>query len=184
MGGNRVGDPGTFRCVIFDTKVVDLDVTESQSTATDKQRPEARRAKIRGDRSSETPGALFAVAQSSWYDSPTTPLAGFTDSPSVNVWVETEASAEFARLRLRLLRFVVPATAAFLAWFIGYVALGAWAPELMGRMVVGEVTLVLILSVGQFVSTFALTAAYARYATQRLDPLADHIRQRLEGGPA
>lgn len=98
-----------------------------------------------------------------------------------NVWVAAADSPEFGELRRRLLRFLLPATAGFLLWFFFFIALNAWAPELMAYKVVGDLTLVLVLAVGQFVSTFAITVAYVRYADRRLDPLADQIRGRLEG---
>lgn len=98
-----------------------------------------------------------------------------------DVWVDAAESPDFVELRRRLLRFVLPATAGFLVWFFSFIALIAWAPELMGTKVFGDLTLVLVLAVGQFVSTFAITAAYVRYAGRRLDPLADQVRGRLEG---
>ena len=101
-----------------------------------------------------------------------------------DVWVTAADSPEFVELKARLLRFIVPATVGFLGWFLLFIALNAWAPELLGAKVVGEMTLVLVLAVGQFVSTFVLTAAYVRYANRRLDPLADQIRGRLEGARA
>ncbi|ALE74720.1 membrane protein [Pseudonocardia sp. EC080610-09] len=97
------------------------------------------------------------------------------------MWVAAAESPQFEELRGRLLRFVLPATAGFLLWFFVFIGLTAWAPGLMGTKVVGDLTLVLVLAVAQFVSTFALTAAYVRYANRRLDPLADEIRGRLEG---
>jgi uncharacterized membrane protein (DUF485 family) len=98
-----------------------------------------------------------------------------------DVWVTAAESPQFAELRVRLLRFVLPATGGFLLWFFLFIGLNAWAPGLMGTKVLGDLTLVLVLAVAQFVSTFALTAAYVRYADRRLDPLADEIRGRLEG---
>lgn len=99
-----------------------------------------------------------------------------------SVWDEAAESPQFLELRSRLLRFVVPATIGFLGWIMAFAALNAWAPELLSVKVVGDMTLVIVLAVGQFVSTFALTVAYVRYADRRLDPLADEIRDRLEGG--
>ncbi|MEU6699573.1 DUF485 domain-containing protein [Pseudonocardia sp. NPDC046786] len=99
-----------------------------------------------------------------------------------DVWTVAARSPEFAELRSRHRRFLLPATVGFLAWFFAFIGLNAWAPELLGTRVIGDMTLVLLLAVGQFVSTFAITAAYLRYAGRRLDPLADEIRDRLEGG--
>ncbi|MBW0106159.1 DUF485 domain-containing protein [Pseudonocardia sp. KRD291] len=102
--------------------------------------------------------------------------------PGRDVWVAAAQSPDFVELRRRQLRFLLPATAGFMAWFFCFIALTAWAPELLGAKVLGDLTLVLVLAVGQFVSTFAITLAYVRYAGRRLDPLADRVRERLEGG--
>lgn len=101
-----------------------------------------------------------------------------------DVWSQAAASADFRLLRTRLLWFVVPATVGFMGPFFVYVALHAWAPGALGLKVVGELTLTLVLGIGQFVNMFAITIAYARYAHRRLDPLADRIRGRLERGQA
>lgn len=98
-----------------------------------------------------------------------------------DVWTATAESPEFAELRSRQLRFLLPATVGFLGWFFLFIGLNAWAPELLGTPVLGDLTLVILLAIGQFASTFAITAAYVRYASRRLDPLADEIRERLEG---
>lgn len=98
------------------------------------------------------------------------------------MWSEAAASPEFARLRSRLLWFVIPATVGFLSWYLLYIMLSGWAPDLLGRKVAGGVTVVWMLAIGQFVSTFAITVSYSRYANRRLDPIADGIRARMEGG--
>lgn len=106
--------------------------------------------------------------------------AGVTAGP--DVWTAAEASEDFRELRARLLRFVLPATAGFLGWLFLFVGLSAWAPGLLGTRVLGDLTLALVLAIGQFVTTFAITGLYVRYAGRRLDPLADEIRERLERG--
>jgi uncharacterized membrane protein (DUF485 family) len=50
--------------------------------------------------------------------------------------------------------------------------------------VLGVINLGLLIGLAQFVTTFALTAAYVRYAERRLDPLAAHIREQVEGAVA
>ncbi|WP_424185699.1 DUF485 domain-containing protein [Actinokineospora sp. G85] len=87
------------------------------------------------------------------------------------------ASPEFTALRARFRRFTFPATALFLGWYLTYVLLAAYAPGLMSTRVSGAVTLGLLLGLGQFASTIALTAAYARWARRSLDPAAAAIRQ-------
>lgn len=89
---------------------------------------------------------------------------------------------EFTELRRRFTRFVVPVTALFLTWYFTFVLLAAFAPGLMARTVVGNVNLGVVLGLLQFVSTFAITAAYGSWARRRLDPLARRLRQHIEEG--
>ena len=45
-----------------------------------------------------------------------------------------------------------------------------------------NITVGLIFGLLQFVSTFAITIWYVRYADRRLDPLATQLREELEDG--
>jgi uncharacterized membrane protein (DUF485 family) len=74
--------------------------------------------------------------------------------------------------------------AAFLLWYLAFVLLASYARELMATPVLGVINLGLLIGLAQFVTTFALTAAYVRYAERRLDPLAAHIRGQVEGAVA
>jgi hypothetical protein len=49
--------------------------------------------------------------------------------------------------------------------------------------VLGAINFGLVIGLGQFATTFALTAGYVRYARRRLDPLAEQIRVAVEDGP-
>jgi len=91
-------------------------------------------------------------------------------------------SREFRQLRRRFRRFAVPTVIGFLTWYFLYVALAAFFPDLMGTPVLGRINLGLCLGLGQFVSTFAVTAAYLRWSRVRLDPMVDRLRDRLEQG--
>ena len=63
--------------------------------------------------------------------------------------------------------------------------LAAYAPGFMGRPVVGNINIGLILGLLQFVTTFVITALYIRYAERVLDPASSRIREHMEtGGPA
>jgi uncharacterized membrane protein (DUF485 family) len=48
--------------------------------------------------------------------------------------------------------------------------------------VFGAVNVGLCFGILQFVSTFAIASMYRRWARRRLDPPADRLRKRLEGG--
>jgi len=96
---------------------------------------------------------------------------------------EVRDSAEFAALRRSFRRVVFPTTAGFLAWYALYVLLAAYAPELMGTRLGGStVTVGLLMGLGQFVTTFAITMAYRRWADRRFDARAEALRDRITGG--
>jgi uncharacterized membrane protein (DUF485 family) len=96
------------------------------------------------------------------------------------MYEEIYSGREFTELRRRFRRFVVPATILFLTWYFTFVLLAAFAPEFMATRVVGYINVGLLLGLGQFVSTFAITIAYGRWAKQKLDPLAEAIREDME----
>ena len=90
-------------------------------------------------------------------------------------------SPEFVALRRRLRGFAFPMTALFLLWYVAYVLLASYARDLMATPVLGGINLGLVIGLAQFATTFALTAAYVRFARRRLDPLAAQLRERVEG---
>ncbi|HEV7979632.1 MAG TPA: DUF485 domain-containing protein [Amycolatopsis sp.] len=97
------------------------------------------------------------------------------------MWEEAHNSAEFQQLRSRLRRFVFPMTALFLLWYLLYVLLADYAHGFMSTKVVGNINIGLIFGLLQFVSTFVITGLYVRYANRKLDPIAEKIREDLEG---
>jgi uncharacterized membrane protein (DUF485 family) len=99
-------------------------------------------------------------------------------------YLAVQASPEFQELRNRLRRFVFPMSALFLIWYFAYVLLGAFAHDFMAIKVWGNINVGLLIGLGQFVSTFAITAIYVRFANRELDPRAEAIRAELEGGAA
>ena len=50
----------------------------------------------------------------------------------------------------------------------------------MSRPVWGNINIGLILGLGQFVTTFAITTWYVWYANRKLNPMADEIRAERE----
>ena len=93
-----------------------------------------------------------------------------------------QRTAEFQDLRHRLRRFVFPMSAAFLLWYLLYVLLASYAPAFMATELAANITVGLVIGLLQFVSTFAITAIYVRYANRRLDPSAERLREMVEGG--
>jgi uncharacterized membrane protein (DUF485 family) len=100
---------------------------------------------------------------------------------SGTIYEQVQASDEFADLRSRLRRFVFPMSAAFLIWYLAYVLLASYAPGFMSIKVLGNINVGLIIGLLQFVSTFAITTIYVRYANKHLDPAAERIRHKIEG---
>ena len=93
-----------------------------------------------------------------------------------------QRSQEFQDLRRRFRRFVFPLTAFFLVWYLAYVLLAAYAHDFMSTRVAGNITVGLLLGLGQFVSTFVITMLYARWANRQQDPVADRLREHIETG--
>lgn len=89
-----------------------------------------------------------------------------------------QQTEEFQVLRRRLLRFVLPFSVVFLAWYLTYVLLSAYAHEFMSQKVTGQINVGMVLGLLQFVSTIIITLSYARYAKRRIDPQVELIRRR------
>jgi len=96
-------------------------------------------------------------------------------------YVAIQRSDEFSDLRRALRRFVFPMTAAFFLWYALYVILSAYARDFMGTKIVGAINVALVFGLLQFVSTFLIAWLYSRYADRKLDPLANRIREDLDG---
>ena len=94
-----------------------------------------------------------------------------------------QSSTEFQRLRRTHRSFVFPVLGACLVWYFAYVLLADYAHGFMATPVFGNVNVGLLLGLGQFVSTFAITTWYVIYANRKLDPIAEEIRDELEGAP-
>ena len=94
------------------------------------------------------------------------------------VYDELHASADFTELRRRYLRFVIPATVAFLSWYLLYVVMSNWATDFMSREVIGNVNVALVFGLLQFVTTFLIAWLYARYMNRNVDPKARDVEAR------
>ena len=105
-----------------------------------------------------------------------------TTETSPDRYAEVQQSAEFAGLRKTLRGFVFPMTVAFFLWYALYVILSAYARDFMGTVLFGNINVALVFGLLQFVTTFLIAWLYARFADRKLDPVADEIRQRVQGG--
>ncbi|GGU56987.1 DUF485 domain-containing protein [Streptomyces lavendofoliae] len=95
---------------------------------------------------------------------------------AADIYLEVQRSAAFREVRARYRRFVVPAVPVFLAWYLAYVVAATTAPGLMARPVVGAVNVAMVAGLGQFLTTFGLTWAYARHARVHRDRAALDLR--------
>lgn len=95
-----------------------------------------------------------------------------------------QASAPFRELKKRHRSYVFPVAIGFLVWYFAYVLLADYAHEFMATPVFGNVNIGLLLGLGQFVTTFAITTWYVSFANRKLDPAADAIRHELEAADA
>ncbi|MCR6690101.1 DUF485 domain-containing protein [Cellulomonas sp.] len=102
--------------------------------------------------------------------------------PVETPYQRVQRSDEFQALRSRFRRFVFPMTALFLVWYFVYVLLANYAHDFMSTRVWGTITVGLLFGLGQFVSTFAITMIYARWANNRQDVVADRLRRHIEDG--
>ncbi len=106
------------------------------------------------------------------------PAQAETHVPPID-YEKFQASPEFQELKRKLRSFVFPLTAAFLAWFLLYVLLGAFAHDFMAQPFLG-LNVAIWLGLLQFVSTFAITTAYVMFANKRIDPRTEALRAELE----
>jgi uncharacterized membrane protein (DUF485 family) len=108
-----------------------------------------------------------------------TPLSTETTPTPTEKYLAVQRSEEFAGLRRTLRGFVFPMTIAFFLWYLLYVLLSAYARGFMGIKLFGNINVALVLGLLQFVSTFVIAWYYARFAAQKLDPVADNIRSEM-----
>ncbi|MFY0408777.1 DUF485 domain-containing protein [Solicola sp. PLA-1-18] len=103
-----------------------------------------------------------------------------TSQATHDAYERIHAEPEFTELKRRFVRFVVPTTIAFMVWYLLFVVLSNWAPGFMSTPVFGNINVALLFGLLQFVSTFGIAIAYARFANSRLDPLSTRLRDGFD----
>jgi uncharacterized membrane protein (DUF485 family) len=86
---------------------------------------------------------------------------------------------EMVELERRHSRFVWPATAFFIVYYMLLNVLAGTSPGLMGRKLFGEFTFGYLFALSQFVMAFVVAWVYSRWAANRMDPLATDLREKL-----
>lgn len=97
-----------------------------------------------------------------------------------DVWRAVERSPEFRDLLAQKRRFIVPATAFFVAYYFALPGLVAFAPEWMERPVFGTVNVAYLFALSQFFMAWILMALYVRRA-RHFDRLAKQLIDRAKG---
>jgi uncharacterized membrane protein (DUF485 family) len=96
------------------------------------------------------------------------------------IYEELHDSPDFDDLRRRYRKFAIPWTIAFLAWYLLYVIMSNWAHDFMSIKLFGNINVALVFGLLQFVSTFLIAFAYARYMNRNVDPLARALNARYD----
>jgi len=116
------------------------------------------------------------------------PAAGEVDTgpppEEVAQWEGLEQTPEFKQLVQARLRFVIPATVFFLAYYFLLPLLNGIAPGFMRTDVIGHINIAYLFALSQFIVAWLLAWAYIRRADKVFDPLADKVRARAARGRA
>jgi len=99
-----------------------------------------------------------------------------------SVYERVHASAEFQDLRKRYRSFAIPATIAFMVWYLLFVFMSNWATGFMSIQLFGNINVALVFGLLQFVSTFGIAWLYSRHANKSLDPLATKLKREYDEG--
>ena len=102
--------------------------------------------------------------------------------PAEEAVTATEAvgkDPEMVELERRHRRFVWPATAFFLIYYMSLNVLAGTSPDLMGTKLFGEFTFGYLFALSQFVMAFVVAWVYTSWAKRRIDPLAADLREKL-----
>jgi uncharacterized membrane protein (DUF485 family) len=87
-------------------------------------------------------------------------------------WAGIEESPEFRELTARRRRFITRASIFFLAFFLTYLLLTAFAQDFMGTEIAG-MPLAFLLAVAQVLMTWGVTWAYLRTCDREIEPLEE-----------
>lgn len=100
--------------------------------------------------------------------------------PTPEEFVAMQRSPEFQELRGTFRGFTFPVMIGAFIWYVLYVVVATFAPGFMGRPFLG-LNVGLWLGLAQFITTFAITWIYVKWANKNIEPRAAHIREEMEG---
>ncbi|WP_067600610.1 DUF485 domain-containing protein [Nocardiopsis listeri] len=99
---------------------------------------------------------------------------------STEAVIAMHSDPRFLHLKKSLFSFIFPMSLAFMAWYLLYVLMTAFARDLMSVQLFGNVNLALLFGVLQFITTFSIAIIYSNYSRKRLDPAAAAVREALD----
>jgi uncharacterized membrane protein (DUF485 family) len=114
---------------------------------------------------------------------PVVPRPSDPPHPQID-WSAIAREPEFQELVHRRRSFVLPATAFFLSWYMGFIVLTAVAPDFMGERIYQGLTVGYTLALTQFVMVLVLGIWYMRKSDREFDPLAARVVERYGAGEA
>ena len=90
--------------------------------------------------------------------------ASNTSPPSSSDWEKIAADPDFIALKRAKNRFIIPATAFFLIYYMALPVMIGFFPHLMKTPVLGKVNWAYLFALSQFIMTWTLCAMYVRAA--------------------
>lgn len=102
--------------------------------------------------------------------------------PTAAEYRHVQGTEEFQELRTTFRSFTIPLTIVGLVWYVAYVLLATYMPDLFGTEMPVFGNLGILLGVLQFVTTFFITWWYISFANKKLEPLQAAIRDEMESG--
>ncbi len=100
--------------------------------------------------------------------------------PSEEAIIAMHGDPRFLSLKKSLYSFIFPMSIAFMAWYLLYVLMSAFARDFMSISLFGNVNVALVFGLLQFVTTFSIAILYSSYSRKRLDTAAAVVREALE----
>ena len=99
--------------------------------------------------------------------------------PDPGDWDIVASNPEFKKLMAAKVRFIVPATIFFVAYYFALPVLVGYAPELMSTPVIGPVNLAYLFALSQFFMAWLVAYLYVR-AANRFDRMAAAVLTDLD----
>lgn len=103
-------------------------------------------------------------------------------TPTAAEYRYVQGTEQFQELRSTFRSFTIPLTIAGFVWYVGYVLLATYMPDLFGTSMPVFGNLGVLMGVLQFVTTFLITWWYISFANKKLEPKQAAIREAMETG--